>query len=134
MADYIDRQSVLDILYNFSEYASYTPSAGFMKLKTAEINLGELHAIPAADVRENVKGAWKQMPKGWFRSRDVQCSNCGNTLDMNGVNAGRGDANFCPNCGADMRGEHDDHQGMAEKSEGMDAYKRLIDPKIDRRH
>ena len=33
------------------------------------------------------------------------CSKCGNTLDFGGVNAGRGDANFCPSCGADMRGE-----------------------------
>ena len=32
----------------------------------------------------------------------VKCSECGNTLDMHGVNAGRGDANFCPNCGTKM--------------------------------
>ena len=31
------------------------------------------------------------------------CSCCGNTLDFDGLNAGRGDANFCPNCGANMR-------------------------------
>ena len=31
-----------------------------------------------------------------------KCSECGNYLDFNGVNAGRGDANFCPNCGAKM--------------------------------
>lgn len=33
----------------------------------------------------------------------VKCSKCGNTLDMNGVNAGRGHANFCPNCGKKMK-------------------------------
>lgn len=40
--------------------------------------------------------------KGWFNKSIVKCSVCGNTLDMDGVNAGRGDANFCPNCGARM--------------------------------
>lgn len=34
-----------------------------------------------------------------FPSNDYKCSWCGNTLDFNGVNCGRGDANFCPNCG-----------------------------------
>lgn len=29
-----------------------------------------------------------------------ECSNCHNTLDFKGVNAGRGNANWCPNCGA----------------------------------
>ena len=53
-----------------------------------------------ADVRENVKGEWKILDK-----HTVQCPVCNNTLDLSGVNAGRGDANYCPNCGADMRGE-----------------------------
>ena len=37
-----------------------------------------------------------------FPSNDFKCSECGNILDFNGVNCGRGDANFCPNCGAKM--------------------------------
>lgn len=41
---------------------------------------------------------------GFFHNRVVKCSHCGNILDMDGVNAGRGDANFCPNCGAKMDG------------------------------
>ena len=43
---------------------------------------------------------------GWW-SRIHKCSQCGNVLDFDGVNAGRGDANFCPSCGADMRGTED---------------------------
>ena len=35
--------------------------------------------------------------------RVYKCSICGNLLDFEGVNGGRGDANFCPNCGAVMR-------------------------------
>lgn len=34
-----------------------------------------------------------------------KCSECGNTLDFNGLNCGRGDANYCPNCGAKMESE-----------------------------
>ena len=46
-------------------------------------------------------GRWLSL-QGWFNKGVVKCSECGNTLDMDGVNAGRGDANFCPNCGAKM--------------------------------
>ena len=46
--------------------------------------------------------------KRFFHPHIVKCSVCNNTLDMYGVNAGRGDANFCPNCGADMREPEDD--------------------------
>ena len=40
-----------------------------------------------------------------FKREIFKCSNCGNFLDFSGVNAGRGDANYCPNCGARMDGE-----------------------------
>lgn len=46
-------------------------------------------------------GRWLSF-EGWFNKSIVKCSICGNTLNMDGVNAGRGDANFCPNCGARM--------------------------------
>ena len=54
-----------------------------------------LPTIPTADVRENVRGEWidrgKDMTIRW------QCSECGRK-DMHIYN-------FCPNCGADMRGD-----------------------------
>lgn len=37
-----------------------------------------------------------------FSQRVFKCSACGNYLDFDGVNMGRGSANFCPNCGARM--------------------------------
>ena len=39
---------------------------------------------------------------GIINDRVYKCSNCGNLLDFEGVNCGRGDANYCPNCGAEM--------------------------------
>lgn len=55
---------------------------------------------------ERKRGKWLCKSYGTiFKQKIWQCSVCGNLLDFKGVNAGRGDANFCPNCGADMRGE-----------------------------
>lgn len=45
---------------------------------------------------------------GFINDRIYECSNCGNTLDFEAVNAGRGDANYCPNCGAEMEGGEDE--------------------------
>lgn len=55
------------------------------------------HAIKALEVEPIKHGRWIKVDK-----HTVKCSECGNYLDMRGVNAGRGDANFCPNCGAKM--------------------------------
>lgn len=60
--------------------------------------------IPAADVAPVKHGHWIEFQGGFF-TKHMRCSVCNNTLDPNGVNAGRGDMNYCPNCGADMRGE-----------------------------
>lgn len=67
---------------------------------------------PTADVRENVRGEWvivvdktemcdKEGVKTWGSL--CQCNKCGFVL--NAVEGHIGQYNFCPNCGADMRGE-----------------------------
>lgn len=62
--------------------------------------------LPRPKKREPKTGHWVNAKVGkLFPSNDFKCSECGNILDFNGVNCGRGDANYCPNCGADMRGE-----------------------------
>ena len=60
-----------------------------------------INDIPSAD-SERQKGKWIKVGH-WGRS--YKCNQCGNYLDFDGVNVGRGDANFCPRCGADMRGD-----------------------------
>ena len=61
---------------------------------------------PTLNVKPIVHGKWINAKVGkLFPSKDFKCSVCGNILDFDGVNCGRGDANYCPNCGADMRGD-----------------------------
>ena len=58
-----------------------------------------LQQQPTVEAKPVKHGRWIPL-SGWCNRDFVKCSECGNTLDMNGVNAGRGDANFCPNCGS----------------------------------
>jgi len=55
----------------------------------------QIDAIPAADVIEVRHGHWEHTPTYW-----IYCSVCGN--EPNEYNER---TNFCPYCGADMRGE-----------------------------
>ena len=66
-----------------------------------------LHVV-TADFFESTKpqrlGHWilydKRFPwRTWYK-----CSECGNYLDFSGVNGGRAEPHFCPNCGAKMKG------------------------------
>ena len=51
--------------------------------------------------RKVERGEWKLIGNGNGRPIHWKCSVCGyETLD-----AANGDTNFCPNCGADMRGK-----------------------------
>ena len=55
-------------------------------------------ALQEAIARQERKtGKWVRKDSNTFK-----CSICGNFLNFRGVNAGRGDANYCPNCGAKM--------------------------------
>lgn len=48
----------------------------------------------------NIKEAYWIHIKTFLQPYVYKCSNCHNFLDFKGVNAGRGNANWCPNCGA----------------------------------
>ena len=59
-------------------------------------------AVKEAQPKE---GHWIQYEKRFPWRFHYKCSECGNYLDFSGVNGGRGKANYCPNCGAKMKGE-----------------------------
>lgn len=70
-----------------------------------EEDVGRLMSLP--DTAEWIHTIDKPRFFATFVAKDVvRCSKCGNTLDMDGVNAGRGDANFCPNCGKKMKSDN----------------------------
>lgn len=59
---------------------------------------------------QRMRGKWIPIQRGFFNKEvtQVKCDQCGNLLDLIGVNCGRGDANFCPNCGCQMCGGEED--------------------------
>lgn len=64
---------------------------------------------PTADVRENVHATWQRdiIEHGAVRVYEGkwECSNCGYGEDVPTVMGKPTIWHFCPNCGADMRGE-----------------------------
>lgn len=89
MSDLIDRQAALDAVFNNAEH----PDKAY----------GAIRHLPSAQRT----GRWIKADTHnylFFKNdRIYKCSNCGHLLDFEGVNGGRGDANYCPNCGAEMR-------------------------------
>lgn len=61
-------------------------------LLTSTYETMELDCVPTADVRENVRGEWIKIHWKAFR-----CSECKGISEYY--------TDFCPNCGAQMRGE-----------------------------
>ena len=57
-----------------------------------------------AAIDELDKGAWgvEWEKLGASNGNKCRCSHCGSILDMDGVDAGHGEANYCPKCGAKM--------------------------------
>ena len=99
MAEYIAKKLAIELMHQ----SSYLSDGDLLEVN-GNLAKARIEAEPAADVVPVVHGKWIKVGV-W--GRVYRCSQCGNFLDFDAVNAGRGDANFCPNCGADMRGEQD---------------------------
>lgn len=82
MSDYIGRQEALEIVKHTSgDYATA---------------FCEIRKLPAADVRPVVRGKWEHGYYDWNGEFVMDCSAC------SWPNKELSD--FCPNCGADVRG------------------------------
>ena len=86
MARYIDADALIKELERYDDYA---------------INI--VNDQPTADVRENVHGEWEYKDVGGWH-----CSRCGSQAPFWCFATTQNLANFCPNCGADMRERRED--------------------------
>ena len=109
MARYIDADKLLDDIglrkgITANEVINGVPDKGIRPMDAPHcwFILSIMYA-PTADVRENVKGKWVEQPDEPFAS-SYCCSNCKEqaTVDLYGEYVF---SNYCPHCGADMRGE-----------------------------
>lgn len=81
-------------------------------IKAGEQNTYKVGMITGLEIAQKCvehhvkRGRWIKR-EGFWNKNTVKCSLCGNYLDMDAVNGGRSDANFCPNCGAQMVNENE---------------------------
>ena len=100
MNDVIYRQAAIDALTTecswtfYDEHGQLTPNG--------EEILGTLKKIPSAQKKGHWKGEYFKYPSG-LKIFFYRCSECG--YEERHAYEDTKPSNFCPNCGADMRGE-----------------------------
>lgn len=67
--------------------------------------LDAIENMPAADVRPVVRGKWIDCDDKYYGWNMWACSACGEEFILEEGTPDMNEYNFCPNCGADMRGE-----------------------------
>lgn len=91
MKEYIEREKLIDDILHA---LLVVPSEDFLLPPEKDI-VRMIKSEPAADVRKVVRGRW--ITKPYMMGNTQYCSRCGENYGMK--------HNFCPNCGADMRGD-----------------------------
>lgn len=98
--EYIEREAVEEML----ERAGFISDGEYVGYCANDVTIS---AIPAADVKEVVHGEWDEIPNEYFSIATKNGSYSGNVTSCSvchEVNPNAYKTNFCPNCGADMRG------------------------------
>lgn len=105
MADYILREAVIKEHCMNCQYIDQEDD----KSACWCMEKDRINAVPSADVRPVVRGGWKPNPKNPYW---LDCTVCGYAKPERTV------YNFCPNCGADMRGEGTDFSAPLKMTPG----------------
>lgn len=93
MSEYIERESAIKSLLNDAP-----EQVGYSREDAADC----IRYMDAADVSPVRHGKWE-----WDTEDIYRCSNCAEKSHVKEV-MGRPAWNYCPNCGADMRGSNDE--------------------------
>lgn len=101
MAEYIDRQAVLDAIWPVDPENDGSDGCTVV-LKNCIFSSEEIEAmvddIPAADVKKVVHGRWS-----WCTENKYRCTNCGRHTRVDEV-MDEPVYNYCPYCGTQMDG------------------------------
>lgn len=109
MADYITKESVHTMIRHLTKFAWRSPTWDERRVTvdTDDVHFG-VDKIPAADVTPVVHGKWEHVANpNWPAHIHDKCSACGwwNTRNALCYDGRKGHGlNYCPNCGAKMKG------------------------------
>lgn len=101
MKEYIEREAAIEAVCEYRPHSCIRRDCGLACQEAQAIT-----HLPAADVREVARGEWERL-SGYdvFGDINCKCSACGEDW-WQGPGWFR-HANYCPNCGAEMRGKQE---------------------------
>lgn len=105
MADYIDRKALLDRICG-NIIVTHRPGEPSLEIRGANKVINFIEEAPTIEAEPMRHGKWKVLKNyPWKLQSMFCCSECGKF--EHGYAYEHEGFNYCPNCGAKMRGEND---------------------------